>query len=410
MMLHVLFVALLAGTAAVFSGLTVLNVRHCRTRLAEVGRDVAPQYTIDDPDRVVDYTRLRSGLGLLREWVGLAALLAVLYSGMFGAAASVVEGLGLHPVAEGIVFLAGGIVGAQAFGMPFEAYSTFGIEEAFDFNNQTAGSWLRDQAVGLVLGLVFTALLGGAVFALLHYLPNRWWLAAWIVLAAFSLALMIIYPRVIAPLFNDFTSVDEGDLRDAVDDVFDRAGFECEQVYTMDASKRSSKANAYFVGFGDAKRVVLFDTLVDQMDTDEMQAVLAHELAHWKRHHIWQRIGVSVLRMGIGLYAVHWLIQQSWLYAMFGVPETSWAGLVLAALWIQPVARLTAPVDNWLSLRHEREADDFAAEIMGGEAMASSLARLAEENLANPFPHPLYETFHHDHPPIPERIRRVTED
>jgi len=247
----------------------------------------------------------------------------------------------------------------------------------------------------------------GAVVLLVVGLP-AWPLLATAAFVAFSLVMQVVYPRVIAPLFNDFEPV-EGERRRAVEDVFERAGFETDGIYEMDASRRSSKLNAYFVGFGRTKRVVLFDTLLEETSREEMQSVLAHELAHWKRNHVWKRLGAGALRMVVLFAALAVLLGTDLAY-VGGLAQVEYAGLIGGALWLWPVSRLTAPLANRLSLAHEREADDYAAQVMGsGAPMAAALARLGTENLANPFPHPLYAAFHHDHPPIPERIRRMRE-
>ncbi|ERH05571.1 MAG: Zn-dependent protease [Halonotius sp. J07HN4] len=254
----------------------------------------------------------------------------------------------------------------------------------------------------------FVTVLGGAVLAFIEWLPTLWPAAAWGLFVAFSLGMQILYPRLIAPLFNDFDPVDAGEVREAVEDVFERAGFETSDIYTMDASRRSSHLNAYFVGFGRTKRVVLFDTLVEKMALPELQSVLAHELAHWKEAHIWKQFAASAVQMGIVFAVLGWLVDFEPLYVAFGIPVTAtYAGLLLAGLIVGPLLQSTAPLSNKLSLAHEREADDYAAEIMNPDPMIDALGQLAGENLANPFPHPWYATFHYSHPPIPERIRRL---
>jgi len=404
--LHAVFVVLLVGTQAFFTALAVLDVRHAGRLIDRKRAWLDETLGVDDPEELGDYHRLTTAFSELQSWVGLAALLVVLYAGGLAWAVDLLAATGLSTVSQGVVFFGGLVVATQLFSLPFSIVSTFGIEEVFDFNQQTPRLFARDTVVTLGISLIFTAILGGAILAVVNALPTLWPLAAWLLFIAFSLVMQILYPRVIAPLFNDFDPVESGELREAVEDVFERAGFSTSQIYTMDASRRSSQLNAYFIGFGRTKRVVLFDTLVDSMAIPELQGVLAHELAHWKEAHIWKQFASSAIRMGIVFAALGALVAFEPLYTAFGIPETStYAGLLLAALIVGPVLQFTAPLANRLSLKHEREADSFAADVMGPEPMVDALARLANENLANPFPHPWYATFHYSHPPIPERIR-----
>ncbi|WP_253736835.1 M48 family metallopeptidase [Halohasta salina] len=408
--LHAAFVVLLVGTQAFFTALAVLDVRHADRLVDRKRAWLDETLGVDDPDEIRDYHRLTTAFSELRSWVGLGTLLVVLYAGGLAWAVDLLTSTGLSTVLQGIVFFAGLVVATQLFSLPFSIVSTFGIEEIFDFNQQPSRLFARDTLLTLGISLVFTVVLGGAILAFVTALPTLWPLAAWLLFIAFSLVMQILYPRVIAPLFNDFEPVESGALREAVEDVFERAGFSTSDIYTMDASRRSSQLNAYFIGFGRTKRVVLFDTLVDSMEIPELQGVLAHELAHWKEAHIWKQFAGSALRMGIVFAALGALVAFEPLYVAFGIPETStYAGLVLAVLIVGPVLQFTAPLANRLSLKHEREADAFAADVMGPEPMVDALARLANENLANPFPHPWYATFHYSHPPIPERIRLLQE-
>jgi len=404
--LHAAFVVLLVGTQAFFTVLSVLDVQHADRLLDRNTAWLADTLGIDDPDELRDYHRLTTAFSELRSWIGLAVLLVVLYAGTLEWAVDLLAATGLSTVLQGIAFFAGLVAAAQLFSLPFRIVSTFGIEEAFDFNQQTPRLFARDTLLTLGISLVFTAVLGGAVLSFINVLPTLWPLAAWLLFIVFSPVMQVLYPRVIAPLFNDFDPVESGELREAVEDVFERAGFSTSDIYTMDASRRSSQLNAYFIGFGSTKRVVLFDTLVDSMEIPELQGVLAHELAHWKEAHIWKQFASSAVRMGVVFAALGALVAFDPLYTAFGIPETAtYAGLLLAALIVGPVLQFTAPLANKLSLKHEREADAFAADVMGADPMVDALARLAEENLANPFPHPWYATFHYSHPPIPERIR-----
>ncbi|MFB6176289.1 MAG: M48 family metallopeptidase, partial [Halobaculum sp.] len=329
-------------------------------------------------------------------------------SGLFADAVELVQSLAGSPLVAAALFVGGLLLAAKLLGVPFDIVETFVVEEVFDFNNQTPTLWVRDQIVGTVVSLLLVVPLGVAIVWFVGNVPY-WPAAAWALVVGFLLAFMVLKPRVIDPLFNEFTPLEEGDMRAAVDEVFDRAGYSTDEVYEMDASRRSSHSNAYFVGFGPAKRVVLFDTLVEGMDTEAVQSVLAHELAHWREGHIWKFVALAALRFGVIFAVLGVLVESSLLYAPFAVPETAYAGLFLAVLWVAPLNRLTSPLENFFSLGYERDADAYAVELIGGEAMARALAQLAADNLSTPFPHPWYETFHYDHPPIPERIRRVRE-
>jgi len=403
---HIAFVLLLVGTQAFFTGLAVLNVRYADRLVDQKQTWLAETLGVDDTDELQAYHRLTTAFSELQSWIGLLALLGVLYAGGLAWAVELLAATGWSTVLQGIVFFVGLVVSLQLFSIPFSVVSTFSIEEIFDFNQQTPTLFVRDQLVSLVISVVFTAVLGGAILAFITVLPTLWPLAAWLLFVAFSLVMQILYPRVIAPLFNEFEPVESGELREAVEDVFERAGFETSNIYTMDASKRSSQLNAYFIGFGRTKRVVLFDTLVDSMKIPELQSVLAHELAHWKEAHIWKQFASSAVRMAIVFGILGVLVAWEPLYAAFGIPETAtYAGLLLGVLIVGPILQFSAPLANKLSLQHEREADAYAAEVMGSQPMIDALGRLATENLANPFPHPWYATFHYSHPPIPERIR-----
>ena len=407
---HALLVGLLVGTTALATGLSILNVGHGRREMRENEGWLESSLGIEDAGTVIDYERATTGLGLLQSWVLLAALLGLLYTGVLTDAVTLLVKSGLHPVVQGVAFFLGLIAAQRVTSAPFDLYSTFVIDEQFDFNETTPWLWLRDFVVGLVVAAVLAGALVGVLLALIEFLPTLYWVVGgWLVVVGFMLLSQILYPRVIAPLFNDFEPVEQGDLREGVESVFERAGFEVSEIYTMDASRRSSRLNAYFVGFGRAKRVVLFDTLVEKLERPQIESVLAHELAHWKKGHIWKLIGASAIQVGIVLAALGYLVSTEWVYDLFALPaEASYAGLFVSLLFVFPVLELSSPIVNRLSLAHEREADAFAVEVMGeGEPMVEALATLARENLANPFPHPWYAAFNHSHPPVPERMRYI---
>ena len=407
---HVLFVVLLVGTQALLTWLDVLNLRYGEQTVQERSEWVTEHLDVEDTEEMLDYNRAVTGLSNLQSWVVLGVILLVLYSGLFAAAVEAVQATGLGELAGGVLFLAGAVVVMAVISWPFGVVSTFVVEEIFGFNQQSPRLWVRDALIQLVIAVVLSAAIGAALLWVILTFPALWWAGGAALFLGFALLMQVIYPRVITPLFYDFDPIEEGELRDGVEDVFDRAGFACDQIYEMDASSRSSHSNAYFVGFGRTKRVVLFDTLIEQMSLAELKSILAHELAHWKRKHIWKQLLAGTVEIAILLAVAWWLMGTEWLYAMFGAPETAYAGLLLALLWVSPLNDLLGPVSNRLSLAHEREADRFAVETMGeGDSLAGALGRLAGENLMNPFPHPWYAAFHYSHPPIPDRIRYIQE-
>lgn len=408
---HVLLVGLLVGTTSFFTALAALNVRHTTRTVESELAWLEDSLGIEDPDDVTGYTRLKTGLGHLQSWLGLAFLLALLYAGVFTNIVQWLDQTIGDQLGAGIVFFVGFAFLLQLFSAPFDVVDTFVVEELYGFNNQTLGLWVRDAVLGMLVTALLTSVMVGALLWFILVIPTWWWAAGTVFFIGFAVTMQVIYPRAIAPLFNDFEPIEAGDLREAVESVFERAGFTCDELYSMDASRRSSHVNAYFVGFGRTKRVVLFDTLIERLELDEVQGVLAHELAHWKRHHVWKQLAGSTVRVGVMLVILWYLIEQPWLYTMFNLPNgTVYAGLFLGLLFVTPLLRLTAPIENRLSLAHEREADRFAVSVMeAGEPMIGALDRLASENLSNPFPHPAYAAFHYSHPPIPERIRMIRE-
>jgi STE24 endopeptidase len=345
---HALLVGLLVGTTALATGLSILNVRHGRREMRENEGWLESSLGIEDAGTVIDYERATTGLGLLQSWVLLAALLGLLYTGVLTDAVTLLVESGLHPVVQGVAFFLGLITAQRVTSAPFDLYSTFVIDEQFDFNETTPWLWLRDFVVGLVVAAVLAGALVGVLLALIEFLPTlSWVIGGWLVVVGFMLLSQILYPRVIAPLFNDFEPVEQGDLREGVESVFERAGFEVSEIYTMDASRRSSRLNAYFVGFGRVKRVVLFDTLVEKLERPQIESVLAHELAHWKKGHIWKLIGASAIQVGVVLVALGYLVSTEWVYDLFALPaEASYAGLFVSLLFVFPVLELSSPIVN----------------------------------------------------------------
>lgn len=405
---HAVLVGLILGTQLVFTGLAVLNLRYSEQTIEERAPWLREELGLSDPSENAAYLRSRTGMGQLETWSTLGALLLVLYSGAYGAAVSWVADLGLGTIAEGVVLFVGAVLAVQVWSIPFSLVRTFVVEEIFDFNEQTPRIWLRDLAIGLGLSVALTGVVGAGILLAIDVLGVWWPVAGVALIGLVSLVLLVLLPRVIMPLQYDFTPIEDGELRESVESVFERAGFTCEGIYEVELSSHTSKSNAFFMGFGPAKRVGLGDTLIEKHTRPEIESVLAHELAHYRFHHIWKRLGAMLVKYGLVLAVLSVLMEQPWITAMFGLPETTYAALATSALFLWPVIRLTAPLDNRLSIRHEYQADAFAAETTGDpDAEISALAKLEDDNLGNPFPHPWYEMVHYDHPPIPKRIQAV---
>jgi len=408
--LHLLLLFLLIGTELFFLYLEARNLNYGEQKARQKRDWLKEAFAVDDLDELLSYNRLNSGFSRLKGGIFLIITLLVLYSGLFARIVELIETHLPHRPLDlslaGVVFFAGLSMLTLLLGAPFSAFKTFVIEEIFDFNTTTLKLWVKDLFKSLLLTALIVSFLSAALLYFVDLIPQFWWLAGWGLFVGFGLLMQIIYPRLIAPLFNKFERVEEGELSEAVEEVFDSAGFECSQIYTMDASRRSSHSNAYFVGFGRTKRVVLFDTLVKQMSLPQVQAVLAHELAHWKKGHIWKRVLLGAAKNFIVFMILFYLLESRWLYEMFAVEVVPYAGFFLAGLWLSPIGRWLSPLTNYFSINDEKEADRFARGVLEDpEPMIGALCKLGGENLANPFPDPLYAAFHYSHPPIPERIR-----
>jgi STE24 endopeptidase len=294
--------------------------------------------------------------------------------------------------------------------LPLSIARTFRIESRFGFNRTTPLLFIKDRLLGALLG----AALGGPLLWVILWLMQRagslWWLAAWAVWLAFTLTLTWAYPRFIAPLFNRFKSLEAGETRQRIQSLLSRCGFESDGIFVMDGSKRSSHGNAYFTGFGKHKRIVFFDTLLESLTIDEMEAVLAHELGHFRRRHILKQV---LLMSGLslaGMALLGWLSQQDWFYLGLGVTHPSDATALLLFMLTLPVFTLFfSPLTSYLSRRYEFEADDFAIGQTGGEFLMRALVKLYRENANTLTPDPLYSLFHDSHPPAPVRIAHITQ-
>jgi len=386
----------------------VLNLRHLRPTLPEEFQDTFDE---EEYERAQEYTRARTRFGILSSTFGLAVLLIFWLMGGFEWLDTAVRGWDLGPIVTGLCYVGLLVLGRGVLSLPFSVYSTFVLEERFGFNETTVKTFVLDLLKSIALGVA----IGGPVLAaILWFFQSTGpyaWVYAWIAVTAVMLLLQFFAPRYLMPLFNDFDPLEEGELREAILSYADSVDFPVDDVYVMDGSRRSNKANAFFTGFGSNRRIVLFDTLVEQLSTDELLSVVAHEMGHYKLNHIPQRIAISVVQTGVLFLLLSVFLQVEGLFHAFYVDQPSvYTGLLFFGLLYTPVdLLLSIPLNAW-SRRHEFQADRFAVETTDrAEALVNGLKRLAETNLSNLTPHPLTVALEYSHPPLSQRIDHIRE-
>lgn len=392
--------------------LNARQVRHVAAHRAAVPNAYAENLSLADHQKAADYTLAKARLAqwdivldalVLMGWTllgGLDALNQWLLSVM-------APGLGQQLVLLVTFMLIGGLIG-----LPLSLVQTFGVEQRFGFNHITPALWLADLAKGLVLGAVLGLPLLTLVLWLMDAGGPLWWLWTWAVLVLWQLFIMAIAPNVIMPLFNKFTPLEDESLKARVQALMQRAGFQAKGFFVMDGSRRSAHSNAFFTGFGASKRVVFFDTLLKQLSPAEMEAVLAHELGHFKRKHIVKMMAVSFAVSLLGLAVLGWLAQQAWFYTGLGVVpnmvgSNSALALVLFMLVVPVFSFFLAPLSSWRSRVQEFEADAYAASQTPAADLASALLKLYQDNASTLTPDPWFVKFYYSHPPASERLARM---
>ncbi len=313
-----------------------------------------------------------------------------------------------NPILTALVFFGILMLASDLINTPFSVYDTFVIEEKFGFNKTTPKTFVLDKFKGYLLG----AIIGGGLLALIIYLyqltTTSFWIYAWLVISGFSVFMVLFYSNLIVPLFNKQTPLPEGELKSAIENFAAKAGFKLDNIYVIDGSKRSTKANAYFTGFGAKKRVVLYDTLINDMTTNELVAVLAHEIGHYKKHHVLWSLLLGILQTGIVLFIFSLFVGSPELSAALGVETPSFhIGLIAFGILYSPISMITGLAMNIFSRKNEYQADAFAAQYFSSEELASALKKLSVKNLSNLRPHPAYVFFHYSHPTLLQRLEAL---
>ena len=360
--------------------------------------------------RTSAYTLATSRVGLIESLFSSLLLLLFVFGGLLAWYDDLILGVTTSFVGQGCLFVLGLLLAQTLIDMPFSLYRTFVIEERFQFNTSTPKLWITDLLKSFAVGMILLSLLTAASLTLVQASPNLWWLWVWGLFAVMTLLLMYLSPVLIEPLFFKFQPLQDQALAERVKDVMKQAGLQVERVQQVDASRRSKHSNAYFTGIGRVKRIVLFDTLLEQMSDDEILGVLAHEAGHWKLGHIWKRL-LSMELVSLLVCWLFWLV-LSWegLSGWFGLGELSFLGKVLLVGFLASLVSFPlTPISSLRSRRHEWQADQFARNLTGEpESLASALVKLCKENLSNLHPHPFYAWFYYSHPPVVERIARLT--
>jgi STE24 endopeptidase len=384
----------------------ILNLRGLRHELPEAFRGV---YDADTYRKSQQYTRAQTQFAWVTSTVMLVVTLGFWFVGGFQALDRIVRAWSLGPIWTGLAYISILLLGRALLSLPCSIYSTFVLEERFGFNKTTPATFVSDVLKGLGLAIALGGPLLAGVLAFFTYAGAYAWLYCWIATAMFMLVMQFIAPTWILPLFNTFRPLEAGTLKEALLAYARSVNFPLEGVFVMDGSRRSSKSNAFFTGFGKHKRIALFDTLIAQLTPSELVAVLAHEVGHYRKKHVLQGMVLSIAHLGVVFFLLSVFMTHQGLFEAFYVEQPSvYAGLLFFGLLYTPMELVLSIGIHILSRKHEFEADRFAVETIDKpEAMAQALQKLSVHNLSNLTPHPFYVFLHYSHPPVLERIRAI---
>jgi STE24 endopeptidase len=402
------FLGFFAAELGVETALSWLNLRHVERAGPSVPAALAGQVDADTARRTRAYTLARGRFGLVHLWYGAAVTIVLLFSGVLPALDAGLARRGVAGPHRFVAFLVAVSILTGAAELPFSLYGTFVLEQRFGFNRTTPWLWLWDRLKGLLLAAVLGVPLLYAAYGFFALTGRWWWLWLFAFLTAVQIAMVWLYPTVIAPLFNRFSPLPDGALRARLEAMARDAGFRTRGLFVMDASRRSGHSNAYFTGFF-RPRIVLFDTLVDQMSVDEAAAVLAHEIGHYRARHVHKRLAIGLAAQLASLWILSLLAPWPPLFAAFGFGSPSFhAAVALASLCGGSFTFFLAPIESHVSRKHEYEADRYSVALAGAPAaLRSALVKLNGQNLSNLHPHPWYSAWHYSHPTLLERVAAI---
>ncbi len=403
-----LAVFLLRSGVQIYLGrLNISYLRRHGTTVPEIFRDTINPEKLK---KISAYTAESENFSMVVTLANQAFFLAILLSGFLPWLVKTVSPRADGPIWSGLIFFAALSLLTSVLRLPFNLYETFVIEERYGFNLMTFKVWISDLLKNLLLTAILGGLLLGLLLCLVVYGGDAWWVWAWMLVGGFELVMLWLFPVLILPLFNKFDPIENKGLEERIRTLMAKVGLRAKGIFKMDASKRSKHTNAFFIGLGRTKRIVLFDTLLASHSEEEILSVLAHEAGHWKRRHILRMIIPLETLSLVSFYVVAVFLNWPLLYRTFGFQESNvYVGLFLIGAFISLLSYFAQPIEAAISRKFEREADDFALRLIEtAEPMRSALKRLAADNLSNLNPHPVYAWFYYSHPPLVERIERLT--
>ena len=404
----ILFVTMLALSLVIRFWLSHRQISHITAHRARVPEAFEGKINLDEHRKAADYTVTKTRFGRLPMFYDAGLLLLWTLGGGLEWLNQTTIAYGLNPIMTGIAVILAFMLVSSILELPFSIYSTFVIEERFGFNRTTVKTFIIDIIKGSALGLIIGVPLLWTILWLMEKSGELWWVYAWIVWTSFSLFIMWVYPTVIAPIFNKFEPLKEGETLERIKQLLQRCGFSSNGIFVIDGSKRSSHGNAYFSGFGRNKRIVFFDTLLKMLNDDELEAVLAHELGHFKKKHIVKGMLISVATSFAGLAILAWLMKNEWFYTALGVSTpATYMALLLFVLVLPVFTFILHPLLSLFSRKNEFEADAYAAQQTRAAHLIQALVGLYKENASTLTPDPLYSAFYDSHPPAPVRIAHL---